>query len=81
MKTNCSICGKQFIDSKIITELNLEIYPRYVREDGELEDMNGLWRKTSEFFCDDCFQKYTDVLQNFYQENAKNINSKKDSDH
>lgn len=69
---NCCLCGKEKKDAKIIIEVALELFPKYVREDGSLETMNGLWKKSREFFCEECFSKYATTLENFYRDNINN---------
>jgi hypothetical protein len=56
---------------KVLTEVKINVHSSYVREDSQLEDMNGLWRETSELFCEECFPKYAEALTRFYQENKK----------
>jgi hypothetical protein len=68
-QSSCAVCGKKQQDSNIFIEVNLELFPRYARENNRLEDMNGLWKKTREFFCEECFMKYAETLENFYQMN------------
>lgn len=67
--SGCSVCGKDTKAVKLLIEVNLEVFPRYVSADGKLENMNGLWKKTREYFCEDCFDKYATILEKFYCDN------------
>ncbi len=67
----CTVCSKKIKDIKVLVEVQLEMFGRYVREDGVLEDMNGLWKKTRENFCEECFNKYTEMLESFYKSRVK----------
>jgi hypothetical protein len=68
-ENKCSVCGKKAPEIKLFIEVDLEIYPKYVKPDGSLENMNGLWKKTRETFCEGCFDKYTAILESFYKNN------------
>lgn len=67
----CSICAKGLQNIKILTEVRLNLHSLYPRPDGELEEMNGLWRETSEIFCEECFKKYAETLTEFYKTHKK----------
>ena len=67
MGYECSICKKKMADLKCLVEVNLEVFCRYNNADTTLENMNGLWKKTSEFFCEECFAKFVDCMETFHK--------------
>lgn len=66
----CSLCKKKQSDLKCLIEINLEVFCRYNNADTTMENMNGLWKRTSEFFCEDCFGKFVDNLEVFHKNNS-----------
>lgn len=73
----CSVCGKKSKDITLLVEVQLEMFPRYLRADGETEDLNGLWKHTREYFCEECFADYSDVLTRFYDSKINKIKKSK----
>jgi hypothetical protein len=67
----CSVCNKLSAEINIITEVQLEMFSLYRREDDKWEQMNGLWKKTREYFCEECFKEYAELLGNFYKSKKK----------
>lgn len=64
----CSYCGKNIKDIRVLTEVTLEVYSWYVNNPKKkLENLNGLWKKNAEYFCEECFAKYVKTIQDFYQ--------------
>jgi hypothetical protein len=70
---HCTVCGCKQEKAHVLTEIQLEVISKYLREDGTPEDMNGLWRKTREFLCENCFKDYARVLSDFYAAHQKSI--------
>jgi hypothetical protein len=64
----CSLCGKIKEDILIITSVDMDIHSRYLREDGALENMNGLRKQTREYFCEECFNAFVDKMSSFVSE-------------
>jgi len=44
------------------TTLKFFDYSRHVRKDLVIEDMNGLRKKSSEYFCENCFKKFIEAI-------------------
>jgi len=64
---HCSICAKKVQDIRVLTEVTLDVYSWYVNDSQKkLENLNGLWKKNAEYFCEACFAKYVKTLENFY---------------
>jgi len=63
--SNCTVCDKK-VEQSVLIEIQLEMNFKYISESGQIEDMNGFWKKTKEYFCESCFDKYTKNLQSFY---------------
>jgi hypothetical protein len=64
----CSCCGKPLSDTVVLTEVLLDVYSWYVNNHKkQLENINGLWKKNSEYFCEICFAKYVKAMEKFYK--------------
>lgn len=63
--TACSLCKKPIEDILILTKVDMDVHSQYHREDGILEDMNGLRKQTREFFCENCFNLFVDKIDTF----------------
>lgn len=63
----CSACGKKLKDMQVLTEVDLEAYSWYInKKKNKLENINGLWKKKAEYFCEPCFTRLAKVLEKFY---------------
>ncbi len=62
----CSLCHKKVQDINVLVEVAIETYARYRREDNLFEDMNGLWKKVSEHFCESCFKNFVSAIESLY---------------
>ncbi len=62
----CSLCHKKVENINVLVEVIVEAFARYRRDDNLYEDMNGLWKKVAEFFCEDCFKEYAATLEALY---------------
>jgi hypothetical protein len=58
----CSLCGKAASEIIVLTSVEMDINSQYIREDGLLENMNGLRKHTRECFCEECFSLFTDKI-------------------
>jgi hypothetical protein len=68
----CSACAKKVKDITVLTEVTLDVYSWYVNSSQKkLENLNGLWKKNAEYFCETCFAKYVKNIEKFYKEIRK----------
>ena len=71
-KAVCSCCGKSVVEMSILTEVVLDVYSWYVNnQKKKLENINGLWKKNGEYFCEECFAKYVKTIERFYKNSRK----------
>lgn len=68
----CSCCGKTLKEIVVLTEVLLDVYSWYVNNSKkQLENINGLWKKNGEYFCETCFAKYVKMIEKFYKDCRK----------
>jgi hypothetical protein len=65
--TECTICGKAVVDIDIFTSVNMNVGCWYRRDDGQFEEMNGIAKNTTEYFCEACFDRFAQKLEEIYQ--------------
>lgn len=67
-KLVCSACGKTINEMVVLTEVIVDVYSWYINNSKkQVENINGLWKKNGEYFCETCFAKYVKTIEKFYK--------------
>lgn len=67
----CSFCGEEI--ENIIVNIDLNISVRRKREDTTWENIPNMNLKTSEEVCEECFNKFADIISDGMFKGIKNV--------
>ena len=59
----CTLCGKPLSKIKTLSRVEIKVDCYYIKNDKNLEAMNGLGRHSAEYLCEHCLNKLTGYLK------------------